>query len=408
VEVVGRVKELPPFQVLAQSVADAFPKLRADIIRGLVLGWSPAGGLARKWLRGEELPEREAHLLGLEAEPPLPVQVFLTIASLLQHQVPMVLCCDQLEALTTNLEQGPKQVSNVLMGLLAAAPNLQIIVSCLEDTWDDLTAGKRVHSSFPQRTKSSELEYLNADQAVELVRRRIQGWPGERADLGPTWPIQEEAIRRYVGQKDIGPRGLMLLCASAYDRWMDENSSPWITRIPYTQDQPDLTKLFLSVWEKRVEAFRGDPKQAPAEIQEERLYRAVREALVLYREADYIVQGTRLNNIQDNALPAGTITKRPACLLDVAGKTGNWSVIVAVTHFSDGRAAPHYLDAVKSAFEAGKGKVIGLVLIHPPTELPWGKGPTRKRFEELRDDKRQLRTFPLVNRHETHARLLAL
>src|SRR5437016_5630228 len=81
------------------------------------------------------------------------------------------------------------------------------------------------------------LELLNPDQAVELVRRRVQGWAGERPDLGPTWPIQEEAVRRYVGQKQIGPRGLMQLCASAYERWADEKSSPWITQIPYKRGQ---------------------------------------------------------------------------------------------------------------------------------------------------------------------------
>jgi hypothetical protein len=129
---------------------------------------------------------------------------------------------------------------------------------------------------------------------------------------------------------------------------------------------------------------------------------------VLYREADYAVQGARLNNIQDNALQHGGTSRRPACLLDVSGKAGNWSVIVAVTKFANGHAAPHYLNAVENALEAGKGKIIGMVLVQPPAELPWGKGPTRKRFEKLRDERRQLRTFALVNRHETHSRLLAL
>jgi hypothetical protein len=82
-EVVGGVKELPPFMALAQSVADAFPALRSDIVRSLVLGWSPAGALARKWLRGEELPEHDARVLGLEGEPIFPVQVLLTIADYL-------------------------------------------------------------------------------------------------------------------------------------------------------------------------------------------------------------------------------------------------------------------------------------------------------------------------------------
>ena len=129
---------------------------------------------------------------------------------------------------------------------------------------------------------------------------------------------------------------------------------------------------------------------------------------MLYREADYAVQGARLNNIQDNALQPGAKSKRPACLLDVAGNAGNCSIIVAVTKFSTGHSVPHYLTAVENALAAGNAKVIGLVLVHPPAELPWGKGPTRDRFEKLRDARRQLRTFSLVNRHETHARLLAL
>ena len=215
-EVVGGVKELPPFLALAQSVTDAFPRLRADIVRALVLGWSPAGGLARKWLRGEELPERDARLLCLEVEPGPPVQVFQTIASLLGHQVPIVLCCDQLEAVLVNLDKGPTQFSNVLMGLLAVVPNLQIIVSCLEDRWEAFAA-KSCILLFPQRTKKSVLELLNKVQAVELVRRRVQGGAGERPDLGPTWPVLEEAIHCYVERNQVGPRGLMQLCCAAYE-----------------------------------------------------------------------------------------------------------------------------------------------------------------------------------------------
>src|SRR4051812_21317333 len=70
--VVKRVKELPPFQALARSVSAVYPRLRSDIVRALVLGWSPAGGLACKWLRGEDLPEADAHLLDLKAASPVP------------------------------------------------------------------------------------------------------------------------------------------------------------------------------------------------------------------------------------------------------------------------------------------------------------------------------------------------
>lgn len=199
----------------------------------------------------------------------------------------------------------------------------------------------------------------------------------------------------------------MQLCAVAHDWWNEEKAAKWIAELPYKPGPTDLAKLFLATWEQRVAAIRSDPKQAPGEIQEERLYRAVREALVLFREADWAIQGAHLNNLQDNFLQRRSTAQRPACLLEIAGKTGNWSVIVGVARFTDGRSAPHYLETVEKALEAGKGKILGMLLVHPPAELPWGKGTTRKRFEKLRDA-RQLRTFPLVNRHETHCRLLAL
>ena len=65
-EVVRSVKTLAPFTKLADSLVSVLPS-DAGVVRALALGWAPApwSDTARRWLRGEDLPEADLKAVGL-------------------------------------------------------------------------------------------------------------------------------------------------------------------------------------------------------------------------------------------------------------------------------------------------------------------------------------------------------
>ena len=82
-EIVSQVRSPEPFLKLADSLAGAMSEQAADVVRASCLGWAPEPWClhARRWLRGEDLPEAELAALGLGDEPPAPLKV-LTARSL--------------------------------------------------------------------------------------------------------------------------------------------------------------------------------------------------------------------------------------------------------------------------------------------------------------------------------------
>ena len=110
-EMVRAVKELEPFLVLAHSMAAKSPHLPGPVVRALALGWSPAADLARRWLRGEALPEEDLERLGLPDEPPKPADVLRAVPALLRHRVPVVVCCDQIESVLDK-QDGPRHLDD--------------------------------------------------------------------------------------------------------------------------------------------------------------------------------------------------------------------------------------------------------------------------------------------------------
>jgi len=107
------------------------PVVPAEVVRALVLGWSPVAPEARRWLRGEGLPDGRLDDLQLGEEPPAATRVLQALAVMLQRlHMPVVLCVDQMEAFLKD-EQGPKEITTELMGWLQDVPNLLIVLSCL-------------------------------------------------------------------------------------------------------------------------------------------------------------------------------------------------------------------------------------------------------------------------------------
>src|SRR5205823_57083 len=133
---VSGIKELQPFLRLARSVADGFPHLSGPIVRAMVLGWSPAADLARRWLRGETLPEGDLSRLELPEDPPQPGDVLRTIPAILRYRTPVVICCDQIESVLSH-QDGPMRLTTRLMEILQTVPNQLLVVSCLDSEWPE-------------------------------------------------------------------------------------------------------------------------------------------------------------------------------------------------------------------------------------------------------------------------------
>jgi hypothetical protein len=296
-EIVGRVSELAPFMRLADSLAERFPNLRGEVVRALVLGWSPEAVIARRWLRGESVSEKDLERLQLPVDSPEAGQVLLAIATLLSFRMPIVLCCDQLEAILVDVKDGPMHLTNALVGLLQSVPNQLVIISCLEDKWPDVL--NNAHGSFKRRVKKFELDALAEDQAVELIRRRLKQWPGARPDQGDTWPIREAAVRTVVADWQPHAGSLIRACAQAMDDWLEDGDGRWIERLTDKGGADDLPRLFLQEWQKELEAIKSDPKRGPSEQEEARLIRAVRETLQLVKQAGWQSGSVRLDQVQE-------------------------------------------------------------------------------------------------------------
>jgi hypothetical protein len=398
-EIVGRVTELAPFFRLADSVTKSFPEVRADIVRALLLGWSPEVILVRRWLRGESLPENDLVRLGLAEEPPEAGQVLLAVANLLQFQMPIVLCCDQLEAVLVEIEEGPIRLTNALMGLLATVPNQIVVVSCLEDKWQDFLG--HAHGSFQGRVRPFKLNPLTEPQAVDLVIRRLRSWSGAKPELGESWPFPEKEIAEFARKNQVGPRGLIKFCATAFDNWVEdgipEDGMPKLA-LAHVDVGEDLPALFLNEWNKELEAIAGDPGRSPDELAEDRLHRATHEAIKLARETGNEFAGVRLENIQEENL-RGT-KKKPFLKLNLAAGTKKFSVAVAVTKIDNGTEFRGFFNALKSTIT---DFISAIAILHPKSELRMGPA-TQTDFDKYRQEGK-LRTFSFVENPDAFARL---
>ncbi len=141
-EVTAAVKELRPFLTLATSIADRMPAdLSYSVKKALALGWSSAGHLVQRWLKGEPLNDEESELLGLGEEPAQPLEVLQGIAAILDYRLPMVICCDQMDFVLRK-GQNELQTKDVvqkltaeLIEILHRVPNHVLVLSCLEGEW---------------------------------------------------------------------------------------------------------------------------------------------------------------------------------------------------------------------------------------------------------------------------------
>jgi hypothetical protein len=403
-ELLAPAQELAPYHALAESVRRRFPSLSAGAVRALVLGLSPAADDARAWLRGEadSLDENRRRELLLTDHSPDVSAVLQAVCTLLQQlNTPLLLCLDQLEWLLKKDVSVFPDLTAALMAWLQNVPNLVLILGCMSDVWGQLSS-QGTYASFLDRTKQTRLDQISPAQAAELVTRRMRSWtdfPGGGAD---GWPFDLASLEKYIEKTPPGPRGLIQVCGTAFDRWLAEGRKGLITFSGPVDKQP-LPEAFLADWAARLEAGRQSIK-APVHYQESELWDAVREAVQIARLGRFLPDGLQMEHITPQALKKTPRDERPSAQIDLVIGSQRQTVVVAVSKKDGGVAFGAWYEALEAAIE----KVAGAVVVWPKAQLSVGK--TAKAFIRYRErvDAGLVRPFPLDENEDAFRQLETL
>ncbi len=411
-EVVRSVKTLAPFTKLADSLVSVMPS-DAGVVRALALGWAPSpwSDTARKWLQGQDLPEADLRTLGLSDEQPGTMDVLKAIPILFQHKQPMMICCDQIEGISQSDKRGDLigSFTQSLMDLLQGLP-VQIVLSCFKDTWEGkkgTTAGFNAFKAFNMRVRQPffNLESLKVDQAIRLVASRMASWPEHPADKPATWPFGEETIRHIIAEYAPTPRGLIQDSARRFDEWIEEGADKEIVIVGPPPPPPPPETAFLREWDNEIDEIKRNSERSIGQIPEDRLYRAVLEALKLAHSAQRLREfgGVRIVDIQDKVIKATAPLKRPGAAVSLAGGPGEPSqlVVVALTTIESAQSFNAYFKALNAAAE----KTVGALLIHPRRDLNLGNNA--RIWMEMERKKGRFRLLPLEDYTLTYQSLEA-
>ncbi|MEZ6121557.1 MAG: DNA translocase FtsK [Planctomycetaceae bacterium] len=384
-DVISSVKREDPFISTAHLFAGdyaPFAKCPSGVALALSLGWAPERlrNAARKWLRGDTISEELRRQIGLPEDSPQTVSVFQAVAALFNFETPVVLCCDQIEAILRS-EQATHAYTNALVLLLQQVPNLQIVVSCLEDRWDKVRAF--ADASFPARCDEKHLDSLNGQQSVDLLMARIAAW-GERHPGDLTWPLDIEAWKTKAEQARPPARVLLNLASAQFCRWRETGDRD--ARFG-PDDVADPEVYFCQAWDSEFNRIRTDKNLSPEHLQESQIYSILREAVKTISDhslPDY----PQVASLKDDAVP-GTAS---AARFGFQAKNGNLGVLLAVTKLENPRSLPAFLNAVFQAAKETHSQ--RCVILHHGPELPAGAG-TLKRIDEA-ILKGQLQTISLT------------
>jgi DNA segregation ATPase FtsK/SpoIIIE-like protein len=378
-EIVQEAKEVGPYLALGASIAGRLPTASGDVLRALALGWSPRAAEAWRWLRGDQLAEEQVAELRLPDEPPTTSRLLQTLAVLLQRlEMTLVICCDQSEGFLRKPEAFD-ELTRSLMGWVDVIPNLVLVLTFLRESWKKLDFGG--FSSFTDRCQELDLDALNGPQAVELLRKRLAGWPGARPGKGPLWPFREEDVLRLAQRSPLAPRSLLKRCKAALDTWLAKKSEQEVP-IGDGEERLPLEELFRQEWAQSLAALQKE-QLSPDNVQEERLFRSVRESLELFRLAPTATGSSELLQMQEDALGKGRRYLGVQLKVGVKGSPDAVPVVVAVTTMSGGVPMRGFLNALA---EAVADPVAGAVLVRPSAQLTLGpKTEARKTYDNLKN-----------------------
>jgi DNA segregation ATPase FtsK/SpoIIIE-like protein len=392
-DIIRRVQDVGPFQKLAHSVALQYPGIRQEVVRGLILAWSPEAALARYWLRGDSIPEEDQERLGLVSEPPSANEILAAVSQILIRQNKLLIVfCDQIEGVLAYPAEPVFKLTNALTSFAQSIPNLLVCMSCLEDKWEEVQL--HAPASFKDRVERQLLRSLQKEQGVELVRRRLAGWPKKEVDPDGTWPFRAVELAQFVQKNPVSPRGLIKTCSEFLKQWSENDQADWIALLE-VKETPPLPSLFLAEWDREMAAIRANPTRHPIELQEDRLHRAVSEALELARDAQFLFDGVRIAELRPTPITWARHS-RPALsvLLDNGTKS-----LVAVTKIDNAREFVGYFNAITQMVSSMQGTVF----IHPKEAIKLG-AVTQAKFDAARKEGK-LRTLSLTEDQETAVRL---
>jgi len=208
------------------------------------------------WLRGGSIDDEEAGRIGIPpADRPVHDLAMEQVNAAAKDRItdfcglagffrPFVFCFDQ----TENYGSDPftaKSLGVVIQGLVDGCFNHMTIVTANQAPWYSVVQPHWEHAHRDRLCQPAlELKGLNRDQACELVRIRLEGWPpglGKAAVmLEPAW------LDELFGQtKELGVRHFLLECSR---RWLGSAEPP---------PQPEIADLYQAC----VNKIKTQPKR---------------------------------------------------------------------------------------------------------------------------------------------------
>jgi len=401
-EIIDEVGETRPFLSLAEKLQDRFPRVEGPIVRAWVLGWSPDAEKARRWLRGEPLPEEQAATFGLPAEPADPVAVIRAVSTMLGDNRPIALCLDQLDVLL-KAPEASSRLSVDLMNLLASVPNLVIVLGCLRNVWDEFIKQK-CNEAFLDRVVIHNLdERLNGEQAVGLVVRRLRSWP-DRPDHGDElWPFDKANIVQFVDNERVFPRNFLQVCDQAFRKWLENGDQTVPIYINGNGPLPSFDILFREKWETELKNLKADRYAGLEHVQDQRFANVLYESLEfakahLQDELGVMIAGT----VRKDPVPQATGGKlyRYTFEIPIAGPTGSRQLILALENAYNGQSFRHYFHAVENLIQEQQ---VVVCFVTTKEELPTGKGTQEKLDDAIQN--RRMRVVSLQEHPDDYRRL---
>lgn len=216
--VLGELERIDPRRLVAQH-----PGIDLDAVRALrLLAHRRLWQGARTWLSGVDMDPEDVRALGLHHALATEEDVhaaIVTFARVLAAWGPVVVAWDQLESLAaTPTEPGLAILGRCLMRLHDEAPNLLLVLACLEST------SAQAAALWPQSVRDRlaaeviGLKGLTPEQAQELCHLRMQALYGPEPPPWRAYPFRHEFFAELFRSGAAGPRRVLAECSEALRR----------------------------------------------------------------------------------------------------------------------------------------------------------------------------------------------
>jgi hypothetical protein len=281
------------------------------------------------------------------------------IASLLQElDTPVLLCLDQLEILLQKDPAALSDLSATLMAWLQEVPNLVLTLGCLHDGWGKLKT-QPAFASFFDRTREWRLGELSADQATDLVVRRMRSWGAAPADKAEGWPFDLDNLRQTVTNKPAIPRGLLKDCHKRFEEW-DAQGRKGEIKLSSGETGLDQDAEFLKEWAATLAKVSRDIKPA-AHYSLDQLQAGIEEAIQIAKLGEHLPSGIEFEKYTVFNLKKIGSLAYPAVQIDLLMGPSRCPVVVTVGKpIENGTSFNSWFDALD---EASKTPVVGTVAV---------------------------------------------